>query len=202
LQNAGVTRREVYRQRLLRDRPSIARQLFIDRDETPTGVARTANDREDTLFDLSFATLPPEFNLETNNSNLPAIPAGAESEEEETESVGSDTSTDASTITTDLDRPTDGIPLGLLRAWERNGEIRRSPEALNRQVQTSPSPSLPRTPNSFPGYLPPSYSPVSLGGVDLDSPNISPSDDYVDYEVNQLLDYLNSEEFLDSIVES
>jgi len=89
LQNAGVTRREIYRQRLLRDRPSIARQLFIDRDEIPTGVARTANDREDTLFDLSFAPLPPEFNLETNNSNLPAIPAGAESEEEETGSDGS-----------------------------------------------------------------------------------------------------------------
>jgi len=154
---------------LLRDRPSIARQLFIDRDEIPTGVARAANDHEDTLFDLSFAPLPPEFNLETNNSNLPAIPAGAKSEEEETGSDGSDTSTDASTITINLDSPTDGIPLGLLRAWERNGEIRRSPEALNRQIQTSPSSNLPRTPDSFPGYSPPNYS---LGGIDLDPLNI------------------------------
>jgi len=152
---------------------------------------------------LSFAPLPPEVNPENNREyNPPAIPAGAESEEEETESDGLDASTDASTITINLDGPTDGIPLGLLRAWERNGEIRRSPEALDRQAQTSPSPSLPRTPDSFPGYSPPSYSPVSLGRINLDPLNISPSDDSVDYEVNQLLDYLNSEEFLDSIVES
>jgi len=65
----------------LRDRPSIARQLFIDRDEIPTGIARAANDREDTLYDLSFAPLSPELNPET--STPLAIPAGEEFSEEE-----------------------------------------------------------------------------------------------------------------------
>jgi len=159
LRNAGVTRRKIYRQRLLRDRPPVARQLFIDRDEIPAGVTRAANDREDTLFDLSFAPLPPEFNPEpVTNRNLPAIPAGEEFEEENiTETTDSDSSSDASTIIFDLNNPTDGIPLGLLRAWERNAEIKRSPVTLDRQVQTSPPPSLPRTPDSFPGYSTPSF---------------------------------------------
>jgi len=138
--------------------------------------------------------LPPEVNPENNREyNHQAIPAGEESEEEsESTGVSPGRLSDNSAATYDLDGHTTGIPPGLLRAWERNGEIRRSTEALDRQAQTSPSPSLPRTPDSFPGYSPPSYSPVSLGGID----------DSVDYEVNQLLDYLNSEEFLDSIVES
>jgi len=201
LRNAGVARRELYRQRLLRDRPSVARQLFIDRDEIPAGVTRAATDREDTLFDLSFAPLPPEFNPEAvTNRNLPAIPAGEESEKEDiTETIYSDSSSDASTIIVDLNNPTDGIPLGLLRAWERNAEI---PATRDQQVQTSPPPSPPRTPDSFSGYFPPNYSPVALGEIDLEPIDISPSEESsIDWETNQILDYLNSEEFLDSIVD-
>jgi len=167
LRHPGVTRREIYRQRLLRDRPSVARQLFIDRDEIPPGVTRAANDREDTLFDLSFAPLPPEFNPEpVNNRNFPAVPTGAESEEEEFESADSDNSSDASTIIIDLDNQTDGIPLGLLRAWERNAEIRRNPVTLDRQNQTVPLPSPPRIPESFSEYSTPNYSPVTPGKID------------------------------------
>jgi len=126
LRHAGVTRREISRQRLLRDRPSVARKLFVDRDNIPSNIIRAANDREDTLFDLSFAPLPPEYNPETDNSNLPAVPVSAESAEGEFDSIDSDTSSDASTIILDLDNRTDGIPLGLLRAWNRNAEIRRA----------------------------------------------------------------------------
>jgi len=204
LRHAGVTRREIFRQRLLRDRPSVARQLFVDRDNIPSNIIRAANDREDTLFDLSFAPLSLEFNSEAiNNYSRPAIPAGVELEEEEdiTRPTDSDSLSDASTIIVDLYGLTDGIPLGLLRAWERNAEIRRSPVTLDRQVQTSPPPSPPRTPDS---YSTPNYSPVQPGEIPFDfSPlPISPSPEgFEDAVVNDILDYLDSDEFLDEIAE-
>jgi len=65
-----------------------------------------------------------------------------------------------------------------------------------------PSPSPPRTPQSFPGYSTPSYSPVTPGEIDLESIDISPVEEsFIDFEINQLLDYLSSEEFLDTIVD-
>jgi len=59
LRNAGVTRREINRQRLLRDRPSVTQQLFVDRDNVPSNIIRAATDREDTPYVLSFA--PPNI---------------------------------------------------------------------------------------------------------------------------------------------
>jgi len=87
----------------------------------------------------------------------------------------------------------------LLRAWERNGEITGSPVTRDQQVQTSPPPSPPLTPDSFSGYFTPNYSPVALEDINLEPIDISPAEDF---EINQLLDYLSSEEFLDMIVDS
>jgi len=196
--NAGVNRREINRQRSLRDRPSVVQQLFVDRDNIPSNIIRAATDREDTPYDLSFAPLPPEYNPEADNSNSSAVLVSAESAEGEFDSIDSDTSSDASTIILDLDNRTDGIPLELLRAWERNGEITRSPVTRDHQVQTSPPPSPPRTPDSFSGYFTPNYSPVALEEINLEPIDISPAEDF---EINQLLDYLSSEEFLDMIVD-
>jgi len=174
----------------------------VDRDNIPSNIIRAATDREDTPYDLSFAPLPSEYNPQTDNSNTPAIPADVVPDEEEFELAGSDTSSDASTIIVDLNNPTDGISQGLLRAWERNGEIRRSPAMLDQQTQTVPSPSPPRTPESFPGYYTPDYSPIAPGEIDFDPIDISLSEEnFVDFEINQLLDYLSSEEFLDSSVD-
>jgi len=83
LLQAGIRRRELFRQRLLRDRRSVARQLFVDRDEIPDEIVRAVNDRENIPQHLSFAPLPPEVNPEINSEhNLRAIPTGEESEEE------------------------------------------------------------------------------------------------------------------------
>lgn len=105
----------------------------------------------------AFAPLPPEFNPEINdNGNIPAIPAGAESDEEELESAGSDNSSDSSdafTIIIDLNNRTDGIPLGLLRAWECNAEIRRSPLMLNQQIQDCAIAEPSQDPRIIPGVL-------------------------------------------------
>jgi len=192
LQNAGGK----YIGRLLRDRPSIAHQLFIDRDEIPTGIARAANDREDTLYDLSFAPLPPESNPET--STLLAIPAGEESSEEEdppSTDEDSDHLSDCPTVVYDLDNPTIRIPPGLLRAFERNGEIGRT---RDQRDQTVPSPSPPRTSDTY--YSTPNYSPVDLRDIDPEPIDISSyEENLADFEVNQILDYLNSEEFLESV---
>jgi len=182
----------------LRDRPSIARQLFIDRDEIPTGIARAANDREDTLYDLSFAPLPPELNPET--STPLAIPAGEESSEEEdppSTDKDSDHPSDCPTVEYALDNPTARIPPGLLTAFERNGEIRR---IQDQQVQAVPSPSPPQTPDSYSGYSTPRYSPVDLRDINPEPIDISPSEESLaDFEINRILDYLNSEEFLETI---
>jgi len=145
----------------------------VDRDNIPSNIIRAATDREDTPFDLSFAPLPPEYNPETDNSNPPAVPVSTESAEGEFDSIDSDTSSDASTIILDLDNRTDGIPLGLLRAWDRNAEIRRSPVTRDQQTQTTPSPSPPRIAESFPGYSTPSYSPVIPGEIDFDPIDLS-----------------------------
>jgi len=139
--------------------------------------------------------LLPEYNPEADNSNSPATPGSSESAEGEFDSIDSDTSSDASTIILDLENRTDGIPLGLLRAWERNEEITRSPVTRDQQVQTWPPPS---TPDSFSGYFTPNYSPVALEDINLEPIDISTAEDF---EINQLLDYLSSEEFLDMIVD-
>jgi len=180
----------------LRDRPAIARQLFIDRDEIPTGIARAVKDREDTLYDLSFAPLPPELNPETH---IPlAIPAGEESSEEEGPlSIDEDSGhlSDCPTVVFDLDNPTVGIPPGLLRAFARNGELERT---RDQRDQIVPSPSPPRSPDTY--YSTPNYSPVDLRDIDPEPIDISPyEENLADFEVNQILDYLNSEEFLESV---
>jgi len=180
----------------LRDRPSIARQVFIDRDEIPTGIVRAANDREDTLYDLSFAPLPPELNPATRTPL--AIPAGEESSEEEGPPSTDEDSchlSDCPTVVYDLDNPTVGIPPGLLRAFARNGEIERT---RDQRGQTVPSPSLPRTPDTYDST--PNYSLVDLRDIDPEPIDISPyEENLADFEVNQILDYLNSEEFLESV---
>jgi len=145
--------------------------------------------------------LPPEVNPEVNNEhNLQAIPAGEESEEElESTDGGSGSSSDDSTVVYDLDDHTVGIPPGLLQAWECNAEIRRSPVTQDRQVQTA-SLRHPDSPASFSDYSIPNYSPVRPGEFEFDPIEISPIDESLaDQEVNNLLDYLNSEEFLGTI---
>jgi len=138
LLQAGIRRRELSRQRL-RDRRSVARQLFVDRDEIPDEIVRVINDRENIPQHLSFAPLPLEVNPEINSEhNFQAIPAGEESEEElESTDESSDSSSGDSTIVYDLDDHTSKIPPGLLRAWECNAEIRRSPVTQDQQVQTT-----------------------------------------------------------------
>jgi len=67
----------------------------------------------------------------------------------------------------------------------------------DQQTQTTPSPSPPRIAESFPGYPTPSYSPVIPGEIDFDPIDISPSEEsFLEFEISQILDYLNSEEFL------
>jgi len=139
--------------------------------------------------------LPPEGNPENNREyNHQAIPAGEESEEEsESTGVSSGRLSDNSAATYDLDGHTTGIPPGLLRAWEANAEIRR-----DEQAQTSP-PRL-DSPGSLSGYSPPNYSPVRPGESEFDTIDISPAEeDLMDQTVNRILDYLNSEEFLDTV---
>jgi len=139
--------------------------------------------------------LPPEVNPETNREyNLQAIPTGEESEEElEPTGESSGSSNDDSIVIYDLDNHTAGIPPGLLCAWEANAEIRR-----DRQVQTSPL--RPDSPPSFSSYSTPDYSPVRPGEFEFDPVDISPAEeDLADQAVNHLLDYLNSEEFLDTV---
>jgi len=182
----------------LRDRPSIARQLFVDRDEIPAGIVRAANDREDTLYDLSFAPLPAEFNLET--STRLAIPAGDESSEETEEGPqsieeNSGHLSDCPTIEYDPNNSTVGISPGLLRAFTRNGETGR---IQDRRDRAALSPNPPQTPDTY--YSTPNYSPVDLRDIDPEPIDISPyEDNLADFEVNQILDYLNSEEFLESV---
>jgi len=179
LLQAGIKRRELFRQRLLRDRRSVARQLFVDRDEIPADIVRAINDRENIPQHLSFAPLPPEVNPETNREyNLQAIPAGEESEEElESTGESSGSSSNDSTVIYDLDDHTAGIPPGLLRAWESNAEIRRSPVTQDRQVQTTFL-RRPDSPGSFSDYSTPNYSPVRPGDFEFDPIEISPIDEF------------------------
>jgi len=198
---ASIRRREYFRQRLLRDRRTIPYRLFLDRDSIPNEITQAVSNHEDVPHELLFAPLPPEVNAERSRP-LPEIRAREDQEEEEEKSDTCSVSSTATTIVINLDNHTTGIPPGLLRAWESNAGIRR-----DQQIQTSPSrpdsplseysgpsysPVRPEESDSFPGYSPPNYSPVPFGRID----------DSVDYEVNQFLDYLNSEEFLNSIVES
>lgn len=189
---AGIRRREYFRQRLLRDRRTVPYHLYVDRDEIPSEIIRAVNDRENTPHDLSFAPLPSELNPE-NSRQHQAIPAGEEPEEEQESSDSCSVSSTASTIVLDPDNLTAGIPRGLLRAWEANAEIRR-----DRQVQTSPR--RPDSPASFSDYSTPDYSPVRPGEFGFDPVDISPAEeDLADQAVNHFLDYLNSEEFLDTV---
>jgi len=188
---AGIRRREYFRQRLFRNRRTVPYHLYIDRDEVPSEIIRAVNNRENIPHDLSFAPLPPELNPD-NNRQLQAIPAGEEPEEQESSDSCSVSST-ASTIVLDLDDRTAGIPQGLLRAWETNAGIRR-----DRQVQTAPH--RPDNPASFSSYSTPDYSPVRPGEFEFNPIEISPIDESLaDQEVNNILDYLNSEEFLGTI---
>jgi len=62
LRDSGVRRREILRQRLLRDRPSVVRRSFVDRDEIPIGIITSVENRENIPANLSFApnsTLTP-----------------------------------------------------------------------------------------------------------------------------------------------
>jgi len=202
LLQAGIRRRELFRQRLLRDRRSVARQLFVDRDEIPDEIVRAIDDRENIPQHVSFAPLPPEVNPEINNErNLQAIPAGEESEEELKSTDGDSGSlSDDSTVVYDLDDHTVAIPPGLLRAWERNAEIRRSPVTQDRQVQIAFLPH-PDSSASFSDYSTPNYFPVRPEEFKFDPIEISPIDESLaDQEVNNILDYLNSE-FLRTIDE-
>lgn len=127
---------------------------------------------------------------------------GEESSEElDTTDDDSDGLSDCPTVVYDLDNPTVRIPPGLLLAWERNGEIRRSLVTINKQIQTSPPPSPPRIPDSFSGYSTPSYSPSCPVNLTEPIDNSPINESFIDLEVNEILDYLDSEEFLDTIAE-
>jgi len=77
-------------------------------------------------------------------------------------------------------------------------EIRRTPATTDQEIQV-PSP----TPDSFSGYSTPNFSPVQPREIpDLSPLPISPIyEGFEDAKINRLLDYLNSEEFLDEIIE-
>jgi len=175
----------------LRNRRTVPYHLYIDRDEIPSEIIQAVNDRENTPHDLSFAPLPSELNPE-NSRQLQAIPAGEEPDEERESLDSCSVSSISSTIVLDLDDLTAGIPQRLLRAWETNAEIRR-----DRQVQTSPR--RPDNPGSFSDYSTTNYSPVRPREFEFDPIEISPIDkSLADQEVNNILDYLNSE-FLGTI---
>lgn len=195
-----VRRREIIRQRLIRDRPPVVRQLFIDRDEISDDILRAFNDREETPFELSFASLSPENNLE-----VVPISTEEESEEEDIESTTgySDTLSNCPTVEIDLDDTDVRIPLALLRGWERNAEIR---PLVSCHTQTSPPITSPGSPPSYSDYSSPNYSPVRLEDLeDLEHCNL----DYVepifseakdenlidDDEINRLLNYIDDEDF-------
>lgn len=186
LRNDSLHANSVLRQRLLQDRLPTSRILYIDRDEIPATVAQALNDQANVSYDLQFA---PLINDATTSRPLNIIPAGAESDDDNSTSSG----------ISDLDNPTARIPIGLLRAFGRNGEILR----VDRQVPATPLRSL--SPFDYPS---PSYSPVPLEDILGDFPyDASPtpistaSEELDDEAINEILDYLNSDEFLDSIEE-
>lgn len=177
IRETAIRREPLRHQRLLRDRLPVSRELFIDRDDVPPHVQLPIDDRINISYDLQFA---PLVNNNPGPSPLP-IPAG---EEPDTASVSSGLS-ECSTIVVDLDNPTTRIQEGLLRAWERNAEIQ--PLINNRATQTA-----------SPRHISPSYSPVPFNDP---SSLMSEYNDYEEESINRMLEYMNSEEFLNSIVE-
>lgn len=196
-----VRRREIIRQRFMRDRPPVIRRLFIDRDEISDDIIRDFNNREEVPYELAFAPLSPEVNPEILPPAL--VETESEEEEEDTESTSgyTDDLSDCSTINIDWEdlESNRQLSLGLLRAWEANAEIRPSVDV---RIQTS-SPFTP--PGSPPAYSSPDYSPVRLEDLEeLETENNEPfysesegEDLIADAQVNRILDFLESEDFSD-----
>lgn len=192
----AIRRDPLLHQRLQRDRQPHTRELYIDREEIPENIQIALDDGTNSPYNLLFAPLIRDA------TNRPEYILPDEPPESDTASNISD----CSTIIVDLDDPTARIPVGLLLAFERNGEIPNPPGRIGRLAPSPPgSPLSLRTIS----YSPPNYSPVRPNEIDdiLDySPSpISPlpdDDNDSDADVNRILDYLESEEFLDAIVES
>lgn len=178
----------------------------MDRNEVPDDIVRAIHDSENIPLDLSFAPLslsPPGYTAPS-----PVTTHSEKESEEETESMTgySEGLSDCPTVEIDLDVTDVRIPLGLLRAWKRNAEIR---PLINIQTQTSPMISPPGSPASLSEYSLPNYSPVRLEDLDefecgdFDYLNESFNSDseeenlISDTEVNRILDFLE-EEYLES----
>jgi len=187
----AFNRNPLLRRRLFRDGLTNSRTFFIDRDEIPQEITQALDERQETSYNLAFAPLTTD---ESTDVPADAIPAGEELNDESSSTTSG--ISDCPTIEVDLDNPTVTVPPGLLSAWERNAEIRRT---TDRKIQV-PSPMS----DALSAYSTPNYSPVRPEEFPLDwSPEpISPiRQGFEDDEVNRILDYLNSEEFLDEIVE-
>jgi len=88
-------------------------------------ITQALDKRPETSYNLAFAPLPTD---ESTDAPADAILAGEEFNDE-TSSTTSGIS-DCPTIEVDLDNPTVTVPPGLLAAWERNAEIRRTTDRL------------------------------------------------------------------------
>lgn len=199
-----IRRRELLRQQFMRDRPPVIRQLFVDRDEISDDVIRDFNNREEVPYELAFAPLSPEVNPEILPPTL--VETESEEEEEDTESTSgyTDGLSDCSTINIDWEDLEDDrqLSLGLLRAWEANAEIR---PLVDVRIQTSSPFTPPGSPPAYSDYSSPNYSPVRLEDLDeLEIENNEPfysesegEDLIADAQVNNILDFLESEDFSD-----
>lgn len=192
LRNTTIRRDPLRHQRFLRDRQPVSREIYIDREDIPVSVQQAVDDRANVSYNLQFAPLVND----TSTSSFQIL--NSEGEEPNDDSTSLSGISDCPTVEVDLDNPTVRIPVGLLLAFERNGEIPASG-----QVRYRPSPpSSPRTPD----YTPPSYSPIPFGDISdiLDVPpspfsSIQESSD--DEAINRILDFLSSDEFLNSVGE-
>lgn len=204
IRDGFINRREILRRQLIRERSPAVRRLFVDRDEVPDDIVRALNDNENIPLELSFAPLsPPPFDYIAPSPI--AVPAEAESDEDTDSTTGyTESVSDCPTVEIDLDVNDVRIPLGLLRAWERNAEIQ---PLVNVETQTSPMISPPGSPTSS-DYSGPNYSPVRLGELEnlqwadfdyLDSPepffsDTDPENLIEETEIDRVVNLLDNEE--------
>ncbi|XP_025265730.1 uncharacterized protein LOC112639116 [Camponotus floridanus] len=160
-----VRRREQIRQRFIRSGVTIPRQLFVDVDDIPIEIETAINNHEESEFELSFAPLSLDpADIPENHEHDPLEEPSNELNNGITE-IDSDNLSECSTVI--LDEVNSEI---LFSAWEENAEIHSS---RNINIQISPPstpqdspPSSPVLSPLWPGYMPPSYSPLTLEDIE------------------------------------
>lgn len=181
---AGITRRNA---RTFRSRPPVARRLFADENEIGRGIGRGVAP----LNLPTPSTLPPGG----YRRDRPPTPFGEERIDVE-HTAGPSTS---------REEAASGVPQWSPGSPPRSYSPTRAPNYPLSRIGGLPPRARPPTPNYSPvqDHSNPSYSPVQ-DHSDLDySPRTPdypppPVEELTDEAVSELLEYLNSEEFLDS----